>query len=479
MTKIVAHITTNCALTKNLMNRLNQFFQIEARGSTFSTELRGGVATFLTMAYILAANPAILNAAGVPTQPAIICTALAAGVCCIAMGLVGNFPLALASGMGLNAFIAFTASPAMGSWQAAMGLVVLDGLIILALVAAGLREAMLDAIPIDLRRAMAAGIGLFVALIGCVNAGIVTSSGMPIPPIQPGSFSDPTVLITLGGVVLTGVLLARKVPGAILIGIVVCGVALNLTTSAVFDSDDGSETIVRFLFPSFKDVNELIEQTSALFSVPDFSDVKQLVGQADVMTAMQFKFLPLLLTLLMVDFFDTLGTVTAIGDQANLKDDQNRIIGLRRILAVDSASAAIGGFFGVSSVTSYIESASGVSEGARTGLHSVVVGVLFLLCIFAAPLVAILPAAATAPALIVVGFLMAESITQIDFTKPDIGIPAFVTLLLIPLTYSISHGIGYGLITYVAIQIAMLRIRDVHPLLYGATAVFAVAFLWG
>jgi AGZA family xanthine/uracil permease-like MFS transporter len=407
------------------MTQLNRLFQIEARGSSVSTELRGGVATFLTMAYIVVANPAILSAAGIPTQPAIICTALAAGISCIVMGLVANFPLALASGMGLNAFIAFTAAPAMGSWQAAMGLVILDGLIILALVAAGLREAMLDAIPIDLRRAMGAGIGLFVALIGCVNAGIVTSSGMPVPPIKPGSFSDPTVLITLGGVVLTGVLLARRIPGAILIGIAVCGLALHFAT--------GSETT-----PS--GLTELV----TLFSVPTFGDVTQLIGQADVITALQFRFLPLLLTLLLVDFFDTLGTVTAIGDQA-----------------------------------SYIESASGVSEGARTGLHTVVIGILFLLCIFAAPLVATLPAAATAPALIVVGFLMAESITKIDFTKLDIGIPAFVTLLLIPLTYSISHGIGYGLLTFVTMQIVNLRFREVHPLLYGAAAVFAVAFLWG
>lgn len=441
------------------MNQLNKFFQIDERGSDVATELRGGVATFLTMAYILAANPAILGAAGVPTQPAIICTALAAGICCIAMGLIGNFPLALASGMGLNAFIAFTAAPAMGSWQAAMGLVVLDGLIILALVAAGLREAMLDAIPIDLRRAMAAGIGLFVALIGCVNAGIVTSSGQAVPPLAPGSFGNPSVLITLGGVVLTGVLLARKLPGAILIGIAVCGVALHLA--------NGTESTIENATPAV-----------GLFSWPSFSDVKQLVGQADVMAALQLKFLPLLLTLLMVDFFDTLGTVTAIGDQTNVKDDQNRVIGLRRILAVDSASAAVGGFFGVSSVTSYIESASGVSEGARTGLHSVVVGILFLLCIVAAPLVALLPAAATAPALIVVGFLMAESITKIDFAKPDIGIPAFVTLLLIPLTYSISHGIGYGLLTFVTMRIVTLRIREVHPLLYAAAAVFAVAFIW-
>lgn len=442
------------------MNWLNRYFQIEERGSSVSRELRGGIATFLTMAYILAANPAILSAAGVPAQPAIVCTALAAGVCCIAMGLIGNFPLALASGMGLNAFIAFTAAPAMGSWQAAMGLVVLDGLIILALVGAGLREAMLDAIPVDLRRAMAAGIGLFVALIGCVNAGIVTSSGMPVPPIKPGSFSDPTVLISLGGIVLTAVLLRQKVPGAILIGIVACGVTLHWTIGESTTSADGSATTVLFTWPSFQSLS-------------------QLIGQADVAAALQFRFLPLLLTLLMVDFFDTLGTVTAVGDQTRLKDDQNRVIGLRRILAVDSASAAIGGFFGVSSVTSYIESASGVSEGARTGLHSIVVGILFLLCIFAAPLVATIPPAATAPALIVVGFLMAESITKIDFTQPDTGIPAFVALLLIPLTYSISHGIGYGLMTFVAIRIATLRFREVHPLLYTAAVVFAIAFLWG
>lgn len=441
------------------MKTLNRFFQIENRGSTVVQEVRGGVATFLTMAYILAANPAILSAAGVPTQPAIICTALAAGICCIAMGVIGNFPLALASGMGLNAFVAFTAAPAMESWQAAMGLVVLDGLIILSLVAAGLREAMLDAIPVDLRRAMAAGIGLFVALIGCVNAGLVTSSGNPVPPIQPGSFSDPTVLVTLGGVVLTGVLLVRRVPGAILIGMIICGAVLHLVPDVDALSDEAAPAV-------------------SLVSVPDFSDVLQLAGQADIAAAFQFAYLPLLLTLLMVDFFDTLGTVTAIGDQTNLKDDQNRVTGLRRILAVDSASAAIGGFLGVSSVTSYIESASGVSEGARTGLHSVVVGVLFLLCIFAAPLVAILPAAATAPALIVVGFLMAESITKIDFSTPDTGIPAFVTILLIPLTYSISHGIGYGLMTYVLMQVVTLRVREVHPLLYTASAVFAVAFFW-
>lgn len=432
------------------MSQLERMFQLEERGSTVGRELRGAVATFLTMAYILAANPAILSAAEVPAESAIACTALAAGICCIAMGLIANFPLALASGMGLNAFIAFTAAPAMGSWQAAMGLVVLDGVIVLALVAAGLREAMLDAIPVDLRRAMAAGIGLFIALIGCVNAGIVQSSGLPVPPIRSGSFQDPTVLITLGGVVLTAVLLASRIPGAIVVGIASCALALQMVSDAGADSSGGS----------------------SLWSLPSF----EVVGQADVMAALQVKYLPLLLTLLMVDFFDTLGTVTALGDQANIKDEQNRVIGLRRILAVDSMSAAIGGWLGVSSVTSYIESAAGISEGARTGLHSVLVGVFFLLCVFAAPLVAMIPPAATAPALIIVGFLMAESLTKIDFSKADTAIPAFVALLLIPLTYSISHGIGYGVLTFVAIRLATLRLRDVHPLLYAAAAVFGLAF---
>ena len=191
------------------------------------------------------------------------------------------------------------------------------------------------------------------------------------------------------------------------------------------------------------------------------------------------KHLPLLLTLVMVDFFDTLGTVTAIGDQSELKDDQNRVLGLRRILIVDSVSASIGGLLGVSSVTSYVESAAGVSEGARTGLHSVFVGVIFLLCIFLAPLAALLPTAATAPALIIVGFLMCGGLTRIDFTKPDTAVPAFVTLVGVPLTYSISHGIGYGILTFVAMRIMTLRFRDVHPLLCVAAVGFAVSFWLG
>lgn len=436
------------------MSWLDNYFKLTSRGTTVTRECRAGFATFLTMSYILAANPAILSGAGVPVESAVACTALAAGVCCLLMGFYANFPLALASGMGLNAFVAFTAAREMGSWQAAMGLVVLDGLIILLLVLAGLRERMLDAIPIDLRRAMAAAIGLFIATIGLVNSGIIVGLDGPGPPVGPGDFSSPAVLTTLGGVALIGVLLSRQVPGAVLIGIIAsAGVLLSLP-----DGDPESAA------------GEL-----TIWKMPVFD----VAFQADVTAACSVKYLPLLLTLVMVDFFDTLGTVTAIGDQAELKDSQQRVLGLRRILIVDSISASIGGLLGVSSVTSYIESASGVSEGARTGLHSVFVGFLFLICVFLAPLAAMIPAAATAPALIIVGFLMCSGVTRIDFSRPETGVPAFVTLISVPLTYSISHGIGYGILTFVAMRIVTFRLRDVHPLLAVAAIVFAVSFWVG
>ncbi|MHC4878146.1 MAG: NCS2 family permease [Planctomycetota bacterium] len=434
------------------MNAIDRLFQIRQRGSTVGTELRGGVATFLTMAYILAVNPAILSSAGIPFESAVACTALAAGLCSILMGTIANFPIALASGMGLNAFIVHAAT-ITGSWQSAMGLVVLDGLVVLALVAVGIREAMVDAIPVDLRRGISAGIGLFIALIGCVSAGLVTKSEIPGPPVSPGSFTQPTVLITLASICVVAVLLQRKTTGAILIGLALAAIALLIIQHQPESTADSATPSPWFRLPSL-----------------------EIAGQADLRGALSLKFAPLLLSLLMVDFFDTLGTVTSIGEQSRLVDERNRVTGLRRILFVDAISASIGGWLGVSSVTSYIESAAGVAEGARTGLHSVVVGLLFLLAMFAAPLVALLPPAATASALIVVGFLMAEPLLRINFSQPDTAIPAFVTLLLIPLTYSISHGIGYGVLTFVAIRVLTLRWSDVHPLMYGAAIVFAAAF---
>jgi AGZA family xanthine/uracil permease-like MFS transporter len=440
---------------------VRRFFEIDARNTTVARELRGGLATFLTMAYILFANPAILAAAGVPPLAAAAATALAAGVCTLAMGLTANFPLALAPGMGLNAVVAYQLTAATGSWQTAMGLVVLDGLLVLLLVLVGLREAVMAAIPPDLRRAIAAGIGLFIALIGAVNARLVVvppgtvatlskDAAAVLPPVTHGELGAAEPLIALFGVIVIAWLLYRRVSAAILAGIAVTtALALLMGIARV--------------------------PAGAWLGWPHFDTI----FQADVRSALDLRFVPILLAIVMVDFFDTIGSVAAVAEAAQLQDARGGIPHLRRILAVDGASAAVGGALGASSVTSYIESASGIAEGARTGLHSVVVGVLFLLALFATPLLAIVPAAGTAPALIVVGFLMCQQVVRIDFTALDTAIPAFLILLMIPATYSISHGIGAGFITHVAIRVLSGQARTVHPLLHLTAIAFAAYFVLG
>lgn len=412
------------------------------------------------MAYILFANPSILSSAGIPFEAAAAGTAAAAAICTLLMGLGANFPLALAPGMGLNAVVAFQVVGQTGSWQAAMGLVALNGLVVLALVLVGVREAVMKAIPLDLRRAISVGIGLFIALIGAVNARLVVIPASSVaalgadplatvPPVTHGSLHAPAPLIALAGLLVMAFLLSRKIPGAIVIGIIVATAA--------------SLAVGLSQWPA-----------GAWLRTPRFDTV----FQADLRSVLDVRFVPLLLSIVMVDFFDTLGTVTAIAETGDLHDGAGRIPRLRSILAVDSMSAIIGGVLGVSSVTSYIESAAGVSEGARTGLHNVVVAGLFALCIFAAPVIALVPAAATAPALIVVGFLMCQQIVRMDFAALDTAIPAFLILLMTPLTFSISHGIGYGFIAYVGIKLLRGRPGDVQPLMYAAAALFIAYFSW-
>jgi AGZA family xanthine/uracil permease-like MFS transporter len=426
---------------------------VRSRPSTLSAEFRGAIATFLTMAYILPTNANILAAGpmGAALKPSIVaCTALAAGICCILMGLVGRFPLALASGMGLNALVAFTLSAAAGSWQAAMGLIVLDGLIVLLLVLLGLREAVMNAIPKDLRLAIGAGIGLFIALIGLSNAGIVVQ-GIPAPPkgplLAPGSVRTHATAVALIGLLLTAALMAWRVKGDLVIGIL-------------------ATTVIAFAFK--------LVPLELTWSWPRFD----VAFHADLRGALKWHLMPLLFAVIMVDFFDTLGTVTAIAEEGDLMDDAGRIPNLRRILVVDSISASIGGLLGVSSNTAYIESAAGVAEGARTGLHSVFVGLFFLIAIFLAPLVQLIPASATTPALVLVGFLMMKQAAAIDFEKLDDAIPAFITLITIPATFSIAHGVGYGFIAYVLIKLLTARPRDVHPVMYATAAAFAAYFVW-
>jgi AGZA family xanthine/uracil permease-like MFS transporter len=434
-------------------------FDLTARKTTVGTEVRGGVTTFLTMAYILFANPSILAAAGVPFEAAVAATAAAAALSTLLMGVVANFPVALAPGMGLNAVVAFQVAAQSGSWQAAMGLVIMNGLIVLTLVLAGVREKVMEAIPLDLRRAISVGIGLFIALIGAVNARIVVMPAGSItavtadptarvPPVTHGSLQAVEPLLAFAGLLVIAGLLIRQVPAALLIGVGLAsaaGLALGVTSLP-----PGGWLVWPRLDTFF---------------------------QADLRTALNPTFFPVLLSIVMVDFFDTVGTVTAIAETGHLRDESGGIPRLRAIFAVDAIAAAIGGAFGASSVTSYVESAAGVADGARTGLHNVVVAALFAVCIFAAPLVAIVPAAASGAALIVVGFLMCQQITRMDFKILDTGLPAFLILLLTPLTYSISHGIGYGFLAYVAIKLLRGRLRDVKPMMYAAAAMFA-GYFW-
>ena len=471
---------------------LDSYFKISQRGSSISTEIRGGLVTFFTMAYIVALNPIILAYSpdangqflfgGAAPAPAMVAatTALIAGLLTILMGSVANYPLALATGLGLNTFVAVGIASQM-TWAAAMGLVVLEGLIILVLVLTGFRVAVFKAVPPQIKIAISVGIGLFIALIGLVDAGFVrkTQSG-PVPVglgVNGNLVGWPTVVFVFGLLLMIG-LMVRKVKGAILIGIV------GATVAAV---------VIQKMYkiaPGFTAGNpptivdggwglNIPNVPTEFVATPKFD----FTGQFDLFGAFQLDNVTLiaaillLFTLLLSDFFDTVGTVTAIGHEAGLADKDGNVDNIQKILLVDSVAAAAGGAAGISSNTSYIESASGVGEGARTGLASIVTGVCFLLTTFLAPLVAIIPYEAATPALIIVGFLMMTQIKNIDWDDLGIALPAFLTIILMPFTYNISVGIGAGFITHVVIRLVQGRGKEVHPLLLLVSGLFVIYFL--
>jgi AGZA family xanthine/uracil permease-like MFS transporter len=467
---------------------LDNYFKISDRGSTVARELRGGVVTFFTMAYIIVLNPLILGfvadadgnflggGAGDGSNLPLIAaaTALVAGVLTILMGVVANYPLALATGLGLNAFVAFSIATGM-TWADAMGLVVLEGLIILVLVLTGLRRAVFSAVPAQLKIAISVGIGLFIALIGLVDAGFVRRTGVGPVPVElgvGGQLQGYPVVVFVIGLVLTVTLYARRVKGAILISILATTVlAVVVETIADIGPAGAGEAYNpkgwNLTVPAWPD---------KIVDAPDFGLLGEfsLLGgfeRAGIVTAALFVF-----TLLLADFFDTMGTMTAIGAEAGLLDEEGTPPNPQRILVVDSIAAAAGGAAAVSSNTSYIESASGVGEGARTGLASVVTGVLFLLATFLAPLVSIIPNEAAVPALVLVGFLMMSQVKNIDWDDLEIAIPAFLTIVLMPFTYSISVGIGAGFIAYVVLRVVRGKAAQVHPLLWIVAALFVVYF---
>jgi adenine/guanine/hypoxanthine permease len=470
-------------------NPVDSFFKIQQRGSTLGREIAGGLVTFFTMAYIVVLNPLIIGTVkdadgqligggsdpGAAIAKVAVATALVAGVVTILMGLVANYPLALATGLGLNAFVAFGIASRM-TWADAMGLIVLEGLIILVLVLTGFRKAVFEAVPQQLKVAISVGIGLFIAFIGVVDAGVVRRpASISAPPVElgvGGNLRGWPVLIFVFGLALMIILYALKVRGAILIGIVAATVlaiiveAIATVGPRAADNPGGWGLSV----PKLPD---------DWFVKPDFDLLGEfsLFGSFERVSAITA--ILLVFTLMLADFFDTMGTMTAIGAEAGLLDKDGTPPNSQRILVVDSVAAAAGGAASVSSNTSYIESASGVGDGARTGLASVVTGLCFLAAIFVAPLVRLVPYEAATPALILVGFLMMSQINGIDFNDLEIAIPAFLTIILMPFTYSITAGIGAGFCCYVLLKIVRRKANQVHPLMWVVSALFVVYFAIG
>jgi len=455
---------------------LDRFFRISERGSTLPREIRGGVATFFTMAYILVLNPIILanatdmNGAHLDSAQLVTATALTAGLTTLLMGVIGNVPIGLAAGLGVNTIVALQLAPKM-TWPDAMGMVVLAGFAILLLVATGLRERVMNAVPLGLRKAIAIGIGLFIALVGLVDSGFVTripDAAHTTVPLQLGTGGHLLgwpVLVFVLGLVLTLVLVVRKVPGAILISIaVMTGVALVVQQLADLSPLSWGLTV-----PAWP---------GNPVAAPDFGLVGQvsLFGgfhQVGLLTGILFVF-----TVLMSCFFDAMGTILGVADEAHLLDEKGDLPGINKILMVDGIATAAGGAASCSANTCYVESTAGVGEGARTGFASIVTGALFLVALFLTPLATMVPAQAATPALVTVGFLiLANSVQDIDWADYTIAIPAFLTIILMPFTYSITNGIGFGFIAFCILRLAAGRGRSVPIALYAVAGVFTFYYL--
>jgi adenine/guanine/hypoxanthine permease len=451
---------------------LDGYFHISERGSTVRTEVIAGFATWLTMAYILFVNPQILGSVAdrdgvsLPFDQVLTVTALVAGVITLAMGVWANYPFALAAGLGLNAFVAFTLVAGQQlSWPEAMGVILLEGLVIALLVLTGFREAVLNAIPMALKLAIGVGIGLFIAFIGLVNAGIVIHpEAGTIVAINP-DLTTLRILIFAIGFAVTAALVAQKTRGALLIGILLTTI-VAIVINEVWGDGALYET------PGVAAVPDRIVDAPSFALVGNFSfNVFNVVGTATA--------LALILSVMLSDFFDTMGTVIGLGGEAGLLDRQGRLPGVNRVLLVDSLAAAAGGAASASSNTTYIESAAGISEGGRTGLTSVVVGLLFLLSLFLSPLAGVIPPEATAPVLVIVGYFMMTLVKDIDWADAGIGIPALLTIVLMPFTFSITNGVAAGFISYTVIALLRGQWREIHPLMFVAAGVFVWYFLGG
>ncbi len=431
-----------------ITSRLDHFFSITERGSSVKTEINAGVTTFLTMAYIIVVNPTILSDAGVPFSGALFATCVSAAIGTLLMGLLTNYPFALAPGMGINAYFAYTVVLSMKyDWHVALGAVFISGLVFVVLTLVRVRALIVDAIPLTLKTAVAAGIGLFIAFIGLKNAGLIAAS--PSTLVKLGDVTSLPVALALLGLVLTGALMARGFKGAMIVGIVV------VTVAAI--------------------VLGLTERPASILQKPDWQST---VLQLDLRGALRLGLFDVIFVFLFVDMFDTIGSLMGLGRQAGMLTAQGRLPRINRALFSDAVATVFGALLGTSTVTAYVESATGITEGGRTGLTAVVVAILFLLATFFSPLVGAVPAIATAPALMIVGVLMIHATQEINWADLTEGIPAFLTMLAMPLTFSIANGLALGFILYPLLKVLTGRWREASPLVYVLAALFIFRFVY-
>lgn len=452
---------------------MDKLFKLKANGTTVRTEIIAGITTFMTMAYILFLNPNILGVTGMDKNAIFFATAISAGFVTIAMGLVANFPIALAPGMGLNALFATVALAGVGMpWQAALGAVFISGLIFILLTVTKVRQVLVVAVPDSMKRAITVGIGLFITIIGFKLSELMVVTASVIPPtldalgkttapvtlkyfewnIAMGSFSNPSMVLCLIGLGITAVLMAMRVKGSLLIGIVaatVIGIPMGVT---------------------------VIPEGFKLFSLPDFQHLA--VGALDIKAALNYGIWTVIFTFTFVELFDTFGTLVGTASKAGLIDKDGNSPKIGKAMLVDAIGVSFGALMGTSTVTAYVESAAGIGEGGRTGLTAVTTGILFLLALVLAPIAGIIPNAATAPALIIVGVLMVSSIVEIDFSDFTEAFPAFLTFILMPLTYSIANGIAGGIVAYVVLKVVTGKFKQVHWMMYILFALVVARYLF-
>jgi adenine/guanine/hypoxanthine permease len=428
--------------------RLERYFEFRELGANWRTEILAGATTFVTMAYIIFVNPAILHETGMPLTAVIAATCACAAFGSVLMGVFARYPIALAPGMGLNAYFTYTVVKGMHvPWETALGAVFLSGVAFLFLTAVGVRRMIVSAIPFELYAAVAVGIGLFIALVGLRNAGIIVAS--PSTLVTMGNLRNPETLLALTGLLLISALLARRVRGAILLGIF-------------------GTTVLGAIFGQ-------VHWRPQPYS---FQDITATALHLDIRGALRYGLVEIVFVFLFVDLFDNIGTLVAVGKQARLFDEMNQIPRINRILYADAAATIAGSLAGTSTVTSYIESAAGVVAGGRTGVTAIVTGLLFFVSLFIAPVAGAIPNAATAPALIVVGSLMIAHAAEIPWADPVIAIPAFLTIVTIPLTFSIANGLAFGFTAYTLLKIARGEFRSVSWLVYALTILFIARFVY-